>query len=353
MTENHPKRVRYEPWLTVPPADVPVDASAAGRSCSYADAIREALDQAMSLDPAVFVMGQDVDAPTAMFGCTRDLHRAHGAARSFDTPLAENAMMGIAVGAALGGMRPVYMHNRPDFLLLAADQLINHAAKWHYMFGGRVGVPLVVWACIGRGWGSAAQHSQALHGLFMHAPGLKLVMPSTPSDAKGLLLSAIADENPVLVMEHRWNFRQTGHVPEDLYRVPIGQGIIRRRGTDVTIVSVSHMVHEASRAAEVLCERGVDAEVLDLRTLKPVDEALLLDSVSRTGRVVVADCGWLTGGVTAEIAALLAQKAFSCLRAPIERVACPDTPTPAGVTLEEGFYVGEQHIVEAALRICS
>ena len=186
-----------------------------GRKVTYAEAIREALDQALSLDERVFVMGQGVDDPSGMFGATLNLHKRHGGGRVFDTPLAENGLTGIAVGAAIGGMRPVYFHNRPDFLLLAMDQLVNHASKWHYMFGGAVNVPLVVWACIGRGWGSAAQHSQALQGLFMHIPGLKLIMPSACYDTKGLMLSDIADENPVIILEHRYNFKHTGFVPEE------------------------------------------------------------------------------------------------------------------------------------------
>lgn len=357
MAKSNTQPKRYEPWLSIT-ADMEGPESycethhSGGRQLSYADAIREALNQAMHLDQRVFVMGQDVDAPTAMFGTTKDLHKEHGPERSFDTPLAETALMGIAVGAALGGMRPVYLHNRPDFLLLASDQLINHASKWHYMFGGEANVPLVVWACIGRGWGSAAQHSQALQGLFMHVPGLKLVMPSTAHDAKGLMLGAVADDNPVLILDHRFNFKQEGNVPEEMYTLPLGKGIVRRAGTDVTLIAISHMVHVAHRAAEMLVEEGIEAEVLDLRTLCPLDEDLILQSVARTGRAVIADCGWKTCGVTSEIAAILAERAFSCLKAPVRRVACPDVPTPAGFTLEAGYYPDEADIVTAVREIC-
>ena len=179
-----------------------------GRRIIYAEAIREGLAQALALDTSIFVMGQGVDDPSGMFGATRGLQREFGQDRVFDTPLSETALTGIAVGATLGRMRPVYFHNRPDFLLLAMDQLVNHASKWYYMFGGAVHVPLVIWACIGRGWGSAAQHSQALQGLFIHIPGLKLIMPSTCFDAKGLMLAAIKDNNPVIILEHRFNFKQ-------------------------------------------------------------------------------------------------------------------------------------------------
>ena len=320
------------------------------RRLSYPDAIREGLKQAMSIDKNVFVMGQGVDDPSGMFGATRNLLQEFGQDRVFDTPLAETALTGIAVGAALGGKRPVYFHNRPDFLLLAMDQLVNHAAKWHYMFGGSLCVPLVVWACIGRGWGSAAQHSQALQGLFFHIPGLKLIMPSTCFDAKGLLLAAIMDDNPVLIIDHRFNFKQQGFVPEKMYTIPIGQGEIKRTGKDVTVVAVSHLVAEAYSAAEDLARQDIDVEVIDPRTLRPLDEELIIQSVRKTGRLVITDTGWKTGGVTAEISAIIAEKAFSSLKAPIGRVCSPDVPTPAGYTLEEAFYFGEKEIKKAILK---
>jgi pyruvate dehydrogenase E1 component beta subunit len=253
----------------------------------------------------------------------------------------------MTVGAALGGVRPVYFHNRPDFLLLAMDAIVNHASKWHYMFGGAQSVPLVLWACIGRGWGSAAQHSQALQGLFMHVPGLKLVMPATAHDAKGLLLEAIADPNPVVVLEHRHNFKIRCGVPEGLYRIPFGQAALRREGKDITIAAVSFMVLEACCAAEGLANEGIDAEVIDLRTLRPLDEDLLLKSLAKTGRLVVADMAWKTCGAAAEIAAVAAEKGFDSLKAPVRRVTCPDTPTPAGYTLENGFYPGADDIMDA------
>jgi acetoin:2,6-dichlorophenolindophenol oxidoreductase subunit beta len=340
------------PWSKIKPElnepDFHREAGEDNRRLSYSEAIREALDQAMALDPRVFVMGQGVDDPTGMFGTTLHLHKKYTCSQIFDTPLSENGLMGVATGAAMGGMRPVYFHNRPDFLLLAMDPLVNHAAKWNYMFGGEVHVPLVVWACIGRGWGSAAQHSQALQGLFMHVPGLKLVMPSTCYDAKGLMLSAIADENPVLIIEHRHNFKHKGYVPEPVYRVPFGKGIIRRPGKDITLAAISYMVTEAYQASEELARSGIDAEVIDLRSLRPLDEKIILDSVAKTGRVVIADCGWRTGGVCAEVAAVVAEKGFSTLKAPVRRVACPDIPTPAGYTLEEAFYVGKREIMAAA-----
>ncbi len=320
------------------------------RIIPYAEGIREALDQALSLDGDVFVMGQGVDDPSSMFGSTLNLHEKYGRERVFDTPLAENGLTGIAVGAAIGGMRPVYFHNRPDFLLLAMDQIVNHASKWHYMFGGAVNVPLVIWACIGRGWGSAAQHSQALQGLFMHIPGLKLVMPSTCYDAKGLMLSSIADNNPVIILEHRYNFRHKGFAPEEPYRIPIGKGIVRKQGKDITVIAASYMVTEAYNAALELAKDGMDVEVIDLRTLRPLDEELILTSVKKTGRVVLADTGWKTGGITAEISALIVEKGFAFLKAPVVRVACPDVPTPACYTLEDAFYAGVPEIMAAVVK---
>jgi pyruvate dehydrogenase E1 component beta subunit len=346
------------PWSRIKPeADEPDFCSPAApenagcRRLAYAEAVNEALAQALALDPRVFVMGQGVDDPAGMFGATKGLHLRFGRERVFDTPLAETALSGVALGAALGGMRPVYCHNRPDFLLLAMDQLVNHAAKWRFMFGATSCAPLVFWACIGRGWGSAAQHSQALQGLFNHVPGLKLVMPATCHDAKGLLLAAIADNNPVLILEHRMNFRQRGPVPEEAYTVPIGKGVVRRPGRDVTVVALSHLVAEALAAARELAdEAGVEAEVIDPRTLRPLDEALILESVARTGRLVVADTGWKTGGVTAEISAMVAEKGFRSLRAPIVRVANPDLPTPAGYSLEQAYYIGKDDIKAGILR---
>ncbi len=317
-----------------------------GRRLSFGEALREALAQALERDPRVYVMGQGVDDPGGMFGSTKDLHKIHPG-RVFDTPLSENGTLGMAIGSAMAGLRPVSVHNRPDFLLLALDQIANHAAKWSYMFAGQVPVPLVVRACIGRGWGSAAQHSQALQAIFIHFPGLKVVMPSTAYDAKGLLIAAIADENPVIFLEHRWLYKHTSHVPEHLYAVPIGSGTIRRRGRDATLVAVSHMVIEALRAADRLAAEGIEVEVLDPRSLKPLDEALILESLARTGRLLVVDPDWPTAGFSAEVLAVAAEKGWDRLRRPPRRLTFPDLPVPAGHVLEEAFYPGVEEIVEA------
>lgn len=309
-----------------------------GRVLSYVKAIHEALTLAMEHDPNVFVLGQGVDDPSAMFGTTRGLQAQFGPERVFDTPVAEESMMGMCTGAAMNGLRPVYMHNRPDFILLTFNQLVTHASKFHFMDNGQTTVPMVVWAAIGRGWGSGAQHSQAIQGLLMGVPGLKIVMPSTPADAKGLLLSAIADNNPVLVFEHRWLMKKDGIVPEGFYRVPIGKGVYRRRGKDVTVVGASHSIELAGQAANQLAAEGLDVEVIDLRTLKPLDEAIIEESLTKTGRLVVVDTGWQMGGVCAEIGCLAAEKWFHLLKAPIRRIGLPDIPTPAGFTLEQFYY---------------
>ncbi|MBF0120901.1 MAG: alpha-ketoacid dehydrogenase subunit beta [Desulfobacterales bacterium] len=345
------------PWSKIKPIENEPDfCSEKIKDCrriSYHEAVREGVYQALEQDPNVFVMGQGVDDPSGMFGATKNLHQKFGKERVFDTPLAETALTGMAVGAALGGMRPIYFHNRPDFLYLAMDQIVNHASKWYFMFGGKVSVPLVIWTCIGRGWGSAAQHSQALQGLFMHIPGIKLVMPSTCFDAKGLMLSAVKDNNPVIIMDHRFNFKQNGIVPDYMYTVPIGKGIIRKNGRDVTVIAVSHLVTDSFYVAQELMSEKIDVEVIDPRTLRPLDEEIILESVAKTGRVVIVDNGWKTAGVTAEISAMIVEKAFKFLKAPIGRVACPDLPTPAGYTLEDAYYIGKPEIKEAILKVYS
>ena len=318
------------------------------RKLSYRAALREAHAQALAGDPSVVVMGLGVDDRGGVFGSTVGLHTEFGAERVFDLPLAENGLTGVAIGAALAGCRPILVHQRVDFLLLTMDQLVNHAAKWHYMFGGTQSVPLVVRAVVGRGWGQGAQHSQSLQALFMHCPGVKVVMPSTAYDAKGLLLASVADPNPVVFIEHRSLYDQEGDVPEAPFEVPIGQAAVRRSGEDVTIVAVSYLAIEALRAADELARRGVEAEVIDLRSIQPWDQAAVLASVEKTGALVVADTGWRTAGAGAEIAAFVTEHAFGRLRAAPQRVALPDVPTPTSWALERIYYPGADAIVEAA-----
>jgi len=307
-----------------------------GRVLSYMDALHEALSLALKLDPKVLVLGQGVNDPKGMFGITTGLHEKFGANRVFDTPLSEEGMTGVCTGASMNGLRPVYMHNRPDFLLLAFNQIVSHASKIHYMDNGETRVPLVIWSAIGRGWGSGSQHSQAIQGLLLGVPGLKIVMPSTPYDAKGLMLSAIADNNPVLIFEHRWSMRNKGVVPEGAYKISLGKGIYRRKGNDLTIVGSSHILELSIKAADEL--KGITADIIDLRTIKPLDEEIILESLQKTGRILIVDTGCEMGGVCAEIGCLVAEKGFSFLKGPVRRLGLPDIPSPAGFTLEQYYY---------------
>ena len=321
------------------------------RGLSYQAALREAQAQLLQSDDRVFLMGEGIDDPGGIFGSTAGLASQFTKARVMDIPIAENGLTGVAIGAALAGMRPIFIHMRMDFQPMCMDQIINHAAKWFYMTGGQAHVPLVVRSIIGRGWGSAAQHSQALHALFTHIPGLKVVMPSTPYDAKGLLIAAAEDGNPVMFIEHRWLYNYTGYVPEEMYRVPIGKGVVRKEGKDVTVVALSLMVYEAMRAAGELQKEGVDVEVIDPRSIKPLDDSLILDSVEKTGRLVIADVACKTGGVGAEIACRVAEKGFGYLRAPVRRVNFPDAPTPNSPVLEEMYYPGPREIAECVREV--
>ena len=314
------------------------DDSENSRLISYKDALFEACDQSMARDSRVIVFGEGVDDPSGVFGTTKGLHEKYGRERVFDTPIAENSLTGIAAGAAMAGLRPIFVHSRMDFILLSFDQLVNHASKWSYMTGGTVKVPLVVRTVSARGWGSGAQHSQCIHGMLMNVPGLKIAAPATPYDAKGLLVSSIIDNNPVLFVEHRWLYKTMGNVPEPLYSIPFGKGMIRRKGTDVTIVAISYMLIEALKAAEKLQAENISVEVIDLRTIKPIDEDIIFESLAKTGKLLITDTGCKTGGAASEISALVAEKALHLLKKPIVRVCCPDVPTPTSDILEKAYY---------------
>jgi pyruvate/2-oxoglutarate/acetoin dehydrogenase E1 component len=320
------------------------------RTLTYVQAIREAHFQLLAGDRRVFLIGQGLWSPWYAGGSLENLEREFSRERVLDSPVSENAVTGMAVGAALAGMRPIVFHPRLDFLLLAMDPVINQAANWSYLFAGQASVPLVIRAVINRGGEQGAQHSQALHAMFMHVPGLKTVMPATPADAKGLLLAAVEDPNPVLYIDDRWLYPVTGPVPEEVYRTPIGQAAVRRDGGDVTIVGISWMAVQALAAAEELARQGIEAEVIDLRSLKPWDQSRVLESARKTGRVIVADPGWRTAGASAEIAATIAGEAFHDLEAPVERVTLPDTPAPTSRAEEQAYYPAPAAIVEAAWR---
>ena len=323
--------------------------SSQNRKLSYSLAINEAFHQLMERDDSVMLIGQGVKSPWYVGNTAQGLIARFGEARVIDTPVSENAMTGAAIGAALAGMRPIVEHPRMDFMLYAIDPIINQAANWYYMNGGKLPVPAVIWGVINRGGEQGAQHSQALQAMFAHIPGLKVVMPSTPYDAKGLMISAVLDNNPVVFIDDRWLYNLVDDVPEEFYSVPLGKGVIRREGADVTVVAISYLVPEALQAAETLALEGITVEVIDPRTVKPLDFDLILGSLRKTGRLVIADGGWKTCGVAAEIAALAAERAFPFLKAPVARVALPDLPAPASRTLEEIYYPRSKDI-QAAVR---
>jgi acetoin:2,6-dichlorophenolindophenol oxidoreductase subunit beta len=317
----------------------------------YCEAILQATDQLMSVDPNVYVIGLGVPDPKGIFGTTLGLQEKYGKDRVMDMPTSENAMTGIAIGSAIVGMRPIMTHQRVDFFLLALDQLINNAAKWHDMFGGQMTVPLVIRLVIGRGWGQGPQHSQTLHNFFAHVPGLKVVMPSSPYDAKGLLISATEDPHPVIYLEHRWLHHIHGEVPEELYTVPLGQAKIVQEGSDLTIISCSHMTLESYMAACYLRNEGISAEIVDLRTISPLDKKAILKSVKKTGRVLIADPDWKTCGFGAEIAALVAEEAFTFLKSPPRRIAYPDVSNPTSWMLANHYYPTSKDIALTALEM--
>jgi len=311
---------------------------------TYAQAIRDALAEALRRDSSVIVFGLGTDDPKGVFGTTLNLHREFGPDRVFDMPTSENAMTGIAVGAALNGLRPVMTHQRLDFALLSMDQLVNNAAKWHFMFGGKRGVPVTIRMIIGRGWGQGPTHSQNLQAWFAHVPGLKVVMPATAEDAKGLLLSSIFDENPVVFLEHRWLHNVRGDVPDGDYRVPIGEARLLRNGDAVTVVAMSYMTIEALRAVDYLAERGIRCDLIDLRTVKPIDWPLIMSSVKRTGRLVALDTGSMTGSIAGEIVARVTGSCWKELRAAPRRLAVPDFPEATSPALTHDYHVRAEHI---------
>ena len=321
------------------------------RNITYAQAVRESLDQALGQDPLVYIIGLGAPDPKGIFGTTVGLAEKHGADRVIDMPVSENAMTGIALGSAITGMRPVMTHQRLDFVLLAMEQIVGQAAKWHFMFGGNVSVPLVIRLVIGRGWGQGPQHSQSLHSWFAHIPGLKVVMPTTPYDAKGLLTSSIEDNNPVIFLEHRWLHNTIGNVPEETYRIPLGTATIRRAGTDVTIVSLSHMNLEALRAADILTDEGISVEIVDVRSLRPLDDTTIIDSVKKTGRLVVAEPGNKFLGFSSEISAMVTERVFDSLKAAPVRIAYPDYPVPTSQALSADYYPRAIHIAAAVRKM--
>jgi len=308
------------------------------RELNYANAIKEATDFCLEVDQSVLVIGLGVPDPKGIFGTTTGLQDKYGVDRVMDMPLAENGMTGVVIGASLNGYRPILTHQRVEFALLSIEQLVNQAAKWFYMNAGQQNVPIVIRLIIGRGWGNGPQHTQSLESWFAHIPGLKVVMPSNAYDAKGLLISSVEDNNPVIFIEHRWLHNTIDYVPTNGYRVPIGKANITREGKDVTIVTHSYMILESIRCAEVLAKQGISVEVLDLRTIRPLDTETILRSVSKTLRVVVADNGWVQFGVSAEIISVITENIFDKLLSAPARIGINDSPSPSTRALTKSFY---------------
>jgi pyruvate dehydrogenase E1 component beta subunit len=317
------------------------------REITYAQAINEALMHNFEKDERVFLMGEDIGKYGGIFQVTAGLLDKFGPERIIDTPISEAAFVGAAIGAAMTGMRPVVEIMFIDFSTCAMDMIVNQMAKIHYMFGGRGKVPMVLRTNIGAGRGTAAQHSQSFHAFFLHIPGLIVVTPSTPYDAKGLMNTAILDENPVLFIEHKKLYANKGDVPEDHYTIPFGKADIKRIGRDITIVATLAMVSRSLSVAEEFAKDGIEIEIVDPRTLRPLDKRSILESVKKTGRLIVADEGSVTCGVTSEISAMVAEEAIQYLQAPILRVGSPDTPVPFSPPLEKIFIPDEEDIREA------
>lgn len=322
------------------------------RFLSYPDAIREATEQEMDCNPSVIVLGQGVDDPKAILGTTKGLLERFGDKRVFDTPLSEDGMTGFTIGAALAGLRPLYTHIRMDFLLLAMNQIVNMAAKMHYMYGGAVFVPIVIRSMIGKSWGQGPQHSQSFYPLFMNIPGLKIVAPSTPYDAKGTLIQSLRDNNPIMFIEHRHLYYQKGYVPEESYTVHFGKARTLAKGKDITLVGISQMAVECLRASRYLLEVGVEAEVIDPVSLYPLDIETVITSVSKTGRLIIVDNGWMPCAAGAEIIAQIVErgihKDLSIQRMGFAFVPCPTTPS-----LEEHYYPDAKSIaLKAHAMLC-
>jgi pyruvate dehydrogenase E1 component beta subunit len=322
------------------------------REITYRDALREALREEMLRDETVFLLGEDIGRYwKGAFKVTKGLAEEFGDERVRDTPISESAIVGVATGAAITGMRPIAEIMFGDLSALAMDQIANQAAKLTYMFGGQTKVPLVIRMPFGAGVNIAAHHSQSLEAWFMHVPGLKIAMPSTPYDAKGMLKTAIRDDNPVMFFEHKLLYNIKGPVPEEEYTVPLGVADVKRKGEDVTIVATLYMVHKSLAAAEELSKKGISVEVVDPRTLVPLDKQAIINSVKKTGRIVIVTEDCKTGGVSAEIAAVVAEEAIDYLDAPVKRVAEPDTPIPFSPPLERFVIPDEKKIIGAVKEV--
>ena len=330
---------------------MPAQTQAPVKEMRMQEALRETLRYEMARDGRVFVMGEDVALFGGAYGVTRGLLQEFGESRVLDTPISEAGMIGLAVGAAINGMRPVVEIQFADLLPLAMDQLASHAARYNYMTGGRVNVPMVVRTKFASRPGGGPSHSSCNHGAFIHFPGLKIIMPTTPADAKGLLLSAIRDPNPVLCFESHYLYGVRGPVPEGEYLVPIGKAVVRRAGRDLTIVTCGGMVLKADAAADLLKQKGIDIEIVDLRSLAPLDKETILASVAKTKRAIVLDEGPMIGGLSAEIAALIQENLFSDLKGPVVRIGAQPIPPPHSPPLVDAMIPDVDQVVDAMMRL--
>jgi len=320
------------------------------RVINCTEAIREATQQLLASSKDYYLIGEGVPDPKAIFGSTAKL-KAEFPDRVFDMPISENGLTGVAIGSALNGMRPIMVHQRVDFTLYAMDQIINNAAKWYSMFGGQKSVPMVVRMIIGRGWGQGNQHSQNLEMLYSHIPGLKVVAPSTAYNAKGLLIAAAEDQNPVIMIEHRWIHNTTSDVPQEMYRVPLGKARVAHTGSDVTIVTWGYMTFEVLKAVEFLEQQGLSCEVLDMQTLRPMDMDSVRTSVSKTGRLLVVNEAWRFGGLAGEVVASIAEDSSINLKARPMRLTNPDFPSPSTHALTKFYYNGPFEIATAVTKL--
>lgn len=320
------------------------------RVISFTEALREGTEQLLASDNSVYLIGEGVPDPKCIFGTTTNL-KDKFPTRVFDMPISENGMTGVAIGSSLGGMRPIMVHQRMDFTLYAMDQLINNAAKWYSMFGGQKSVPMVVRMIIGRGWGQGNQHSQNLEALYAHVPGLKVVVPSSAFAAKGMLIAAVEDPNPVIFIEHRWLHNTTSDVPQEMYRVPIGQARVAHAGSDLTLVTWSHMTLEVMKAIEFLNEQRISVEVLDMQTIRPMDMPAIKKSVRKTGRLLVADDAWKFGSLAGEVIASICEDETITLKSRPRRLTYPDFPSPSTHGLTKFYYNGPREVIEAVGKV--
>ena len=321
------------------------------RKIKYSEAIREALNISMTKDKSVILLALGVDDPKGIFGTTINLSKKFGNLRVFDMPTAENSMTGIAIGCSIGNLRPIMTHQRVEFSLLSIDQIINQAAKWTYMSAGKMKVPLVIRMIIGRGWGQGPQHSQSLESLFSNIPGLKVVCPATPYDAKGMLISSIEDDNPVIFFEHRWLHNYFGKVPKNYFKVPLGKSKIIHKGNDITIVASSLMSIESLKTARILKSFNIKADVIDLRCLRPLDIKPIINSIKKTKSLLVVDNGWMKYGISSEIITAIIEKLKNYSRVKIKRIGISDNPIPSTRSLAKYCYQDVYSILKAVLEI--